>query len=105
VVFLKRRHEVLAEIQTALARQDERLTVMERTLQRIDRAVYGNGEDGLRAQMADHCRRLEEIEGCHEREEEVAKAGKDEWRKFRLGLFAAFILLVVEVVLSILGVL
>lgn len=102
------------------ARVEEKMGNMERKVERIDKAVYGNGEPGISEKIRDHERRiaeaeaterackineamelLEDIGARHAAEDERAtkiEIKEVELRKFRYGLYSAVFVFVLDII-------
>lgn len=129
--------ESLAAIQHAAegsiafqARMEEKMANFDVKLDRVDKAVYGNGKPGIQEQLNICSKRLEEIEiaerACpindiaalvkdmserHTKEDEIVeeskedeKKKKDELRKFRYGIISAIVMLALDIVTRALGI-
>jgi len=116
--------ETLSDIYNLVVRLDERQALMSITVDRIEKAVYGNGTPGIKSRVegiervqASGCpavsavsNALDRVEERHQHEDEEAAAsneakkdGKRELRKFYLSLTAGVIMLAVDILVRLSG--
>jgi len=113
------------------ARMDEKMTTFDKKLDRVDKAIFGNGKPGIQEQLNSQDKRMQSIEniekGCkigevinvlediqerHADEDKAAEECKeaeqkktDELRKFRYGLISAIVMFVLDVAVRVTGLL
>ena len=97
--------QLLQQILQATARLDERQQAMQKTVDRIDRAIYGNGSPGLRQDVDELRHRVDIIDERHAEIDENKDAEESAIRKFRLGMIGTAIAILVDVGLRLAGIL
>ena len=92
-----------------MARIDERQTQMADVLEKITECLYGNGKPGLKADLEELTRKVADVEALHQTEKErrlkteqdhadAKNAEVSEWRKFRWGIIATFVTMLIDLV-------
>jgi len=118
--------ETLSDIYNLVVRLDERQALMSGTVDRIERAVYGNGDPGIKSRLegieriqATGCpaltsvmHTLEKIDERHSHEDDAIKSTDDakkdnrrELRKFYYSIIGGVIIMALDIILRISGLL